>query len=272
MYPFHEERQYLSLMERIFDEGDRRPDRTGTGTLSVFGAQLQFNLVDGFPLLTTKRLHWRSIAAEILWMLRGETNIEPLNRDGVTIWDEWADEDGDLGPVYGHQWRRWRMDRVGKTVDQMQVLIDSIKSSPFSRRHVVSAWNVTDLPHMALPPCHTMFQCWVGNEGGISLHMYQRSADVFLGLPFNIAGYALLLHLIGAHTGFHPHRLIISIGDAHLYENHLDQAALQLQREPRPWPKLVFLDKAVGISDWHLHDFRIEGYNPHPHIAAAVSV
>ncbi|HHN67300.1 MAG TPA: thymidylate synthase [Thermopetrobacter sp.] len=263
-------RQYLDLMRRILDEGVRKDDRTGTGTLSVFGHQMRFDLGDGFPLLTTKKLHVRSIFHELLWFLRGDTNIRWLNERKVTIWDEWADENGDLGPVYGAQWRSWPAGD-GSTVDQIARVIEEIRTNPDSRRLIVSAWNVADLPKMALPPCHLLFQFHVA-DGRLSCQLYQRSADVFLGVPFNIASYALLTHMIAHVTGLKPGEFVHTLGDAHLYLNHLDQAREQLRRDPRPLPRLRLAREVTDIDDFVFEDFVITGYDPHPHIRAEVAV
>ncbi|MBM4265582.1 MAG: thymidylate synthase [Deltaproteobacteria bacterium] len=263
-------RPYLDLIERILREGARKEDRTGTGTLSVFGHQMRFDLGAGFPCLTTKRLHLRSILHELLWFLRGDTNVAYLRENGVTIWDEWADEAGELGPVYGRQWRSWpRAD--GGTVDQIAWVVDEIRRNPDSRRLVVSAWNVADIDRMALPPCHCLFQFYVAG-GRLSCQLYQRSADVFLGVPFNIASYAALTVMIAAVTDLEPGELVHTLGDAHLYVNHLEQARLQLSREPRSLPQLRLLRRPSSIFDFRYEDFALESYDPHPHIAAAVAV
>jgi thymidylate synthase len=263
-------RQYLDLLQRILDEGVEKGDRTGTGTLSLFGAQLRCDLGDGFPCLTTKRLHWPSIAHELLWFLSGDTNVAYLRDNGVTIWDEWADPRGELGPVYGHQWRAWPA-RDGGTIDQIAWLVDEIRRNPDSRRLVVSAWNVADLDRMALPPCHCLFQFYVA-RGRLSCHLYQRSADVFLGVPFNIASYALLTHLLAAETGLEPGDFVHSFGDVHLYANHVAQARLQLTRAPRPLPRLRLARRAGSIFAYRFDDLILEGYEPHPGIKAAVAV
>jgi len=263
-------RQYLELVRRILDEGAEKGDRTGTGTLSLFGAQLRFDLGDGFPCLTTKRLHWPSIAHELLWFLSGDTNVAYLRANGVTIWDEWADELGELGPVYGHQWRSWPA-RDGGTIDQIAWLVDEIRRNPDSRRLIVSAWNVADLDRMALPPCHCLFQFYVA-KGRLSCHLYQRSADVFLGVPFNIASYALLTHLLAAVSGLVPGDFVHSFGDVHLYTNHVAQARLQLSREPRPLPRLHLARRADSIFDYRYEDLVLDGYDPHPGIKAPVAV
>ena len=263
-------KQYLELLQKILDEGAEKGDRTGTGTLSLFGGQLRFDLAEGFPMLTTKRLHWPSIAHELLWFLSGDTNVRYLREHGVTIWDEWADERGDLGPVYGHQWRSWPA-RDGGTIDQIAWLVDEIRRNPDSRRLVVSAWNVADLDRMALAPCHCLFQFYVA-RGRLSCHLYQRSADVFLGVPFNIASYALLTHLVAAATDLRPGDFVHSFGDVHLYVNHIAQARLQLTREPRPLPKLALARRADSIFDYRFEDLVLEGYDPHPLIKAQVAV
>ena len=263
-------RQYLDLLDRILTEGVKKEDRTGTGTISVFGNQMRFNLEDGFPLLTTKKLHLKSIIYELLWFLRGDTNIKYLKDHGVSIWDEWADENGELGPVYGHQWRSWP-DENGGTIDQIQNVVNQIKNNPDSRRMIVSAWNVAEVERMALPPCHTMFQFYVAN-GRLSLQLYQRSADTFLGVPFNIASYALLLQMMAQVTGLKAGDFIHTTGDTHLYLNHLEQAKLQLTRTPRPLPRMIINPDVKDIFDFKYEDFQLEGYDPWPHIKAAVSV
>ena len=263
-------KQYLDLLDRILTEGVKKEDRTGTGTISVFGNQMRFNLEDGFPLLTTKKLHLKSIIYELLWFLRGDTNIKYLKDHGVSIWDEWADENGELGPVYGHQWRSWP-DENGGTIDQIQNVVNQIKYNPDSRRMIVSAWNVAEVERMALPPCHTMFQFYVAN-GRLSLQLYQRSADTFLGVPFNIASYALLLQMMAQVTGLKAGDFIHTTGDTHLYLNHLEQAKLQLTRTPRPLPRMIINPDVKDIFDFKYEDFQLEGYDPWPHIKAAVSV
>lgn len=263
-------KQYLDLLGRILAEGAKKTDRTGTGTLSVFGNQMRFDLKDGFPLLTTKKLHLKSIIYELLWFLRGDTNIAFLKEHGVSIWDEWADENGDLGPVYGHQWRSWP-DYNGGTIDQIKNVIDQIKHTPDSRRMIVSAWNVAEVDKMALPPCHTMFQFYVA-DGRLSLQLYQRSADTFLGVPFNIASYALLLQMVAQVTGLEPGEFVHTTGDTHLYLNHLEQAKLQLTRAPRPLPKMKINPDVKDIFSFRYEDFELEGYDPWPHIKAAVAV
>ena len=263
-------KQYLDLLDRILTEGVKKEDRTGTGTISVFGNQMRFNLEDGFPLLTTKKLHLKSIIYELLWFLRGDTNIKYLKDHGVSIWDEWADENGELGPVYGHQWRSWP-DENGGTIDQIQNVVNQIKNNPDSRRMIVSAWNVAEVERMALPPCHTMFQFYVAN-GRLSLQLCQRSADTFLGVPFNIASYALLLQMMAQVTGLKAGDFIHTTGDTHLYLNHLEQAKLQLTRTPRPLPRMIINPDVKDIFDFKYEDFQLEGYDPWPHIKAAVSV
>ena len=263
-------KQYLDLLDRILTEGVKKEDRTGTGTISVFGNQMRFNLEDGFQLLTTKKLHLKSIIYELLWFLRGDTNIKYLKDHGVSIWDEWADENGELGPVYGHQWRSWP-DENGGTIDQIQNVVNQIKNNPDSRRMIVSAWNVAEVERMALPPCHTMFQFYVAN-GRLSLQLYQRSADTFLGVPFNIASYALLLQMMAQVTGLKAGDFIHTTGDTHLYLNHLEQAKLQLTRSPRPLPRMIINPDVKDIFDFKYEDFQLEGYDPWPHIKAAVSV
>ena len=263
-------KQYLELLDRILTEGIKKEDRTGTGTVSIFGNQMRFNLEEGFPLLTTKKLHLKSIIYELLWFLRGDTNIKYLKEHGVSIWDEWADENGDLGPVYGHQWRSWP-DENGGTIDQIKNVVNQIRNNPNSRRMIVSAWNVAEVERMALPPCHTMFQFYVAN-GRLSLQLYQRSADTFLGVPFNIASYALLLQMMAQVTGLKAGDFIHTTGDTHLYLNHIEQAKLQLTRTPRPLPKMVINPDVKDIFDFKYEDFQLEGYDPWPHIKAAVSV
>ena len=261
-------RPYLNLLQHVLDNGVDRPDRTGTGTRSVFGHQLRFDLSEGFPLLTTKKLHTRSIFHELLWFLRGDTNVAPLQDVGVSIWDEWADADGELGPVYGAQWRRWN-DGAGGAIDQIVEVVESIRTNPMSRRHIVSAWNVAEIDQMALPPCHLLFQFYVAN-GALSCQLYQRSADIFLGVPFNIASYALLTHLIARECELEVADFVHTLGDAHLYNNHLDQAREQLTREPRPLPVLR-LEGNAGLN-LRYEDIHIDGYDPHPHIAAPIAV
>ncbi len=263
-------KQYLDLLNRIMTEGTRKGDRTGTGTVSVFGHQARYNLEDGFPLLTTKKLHLKSIIHELLWFLSGDTNVKYLQNNGVRIWNEWADENGELGPVYGHQWRSWP-DYNGGTIDQIAAVVDQLKHNPNSRRMIVSAWNVAEVDSMALPPCHTLFQFYVA-DGRLSLQLYQRSADTFLGVPFNIASYALLLQMMAQVTGLRAGDFIHTTGDTHLYLNHLDQARLQLTRTPRPLPRMVINPDVKSIFDFRYDDFLLEGYDPWPHIKAEVSV
>jgi len=262
--------QYQQLLRTILEQGSFKGDRTGTGTKSIFGYQMRFDLSQGFPLLTTKKLHLRSIIYELLWFLQGDTNIAYLNDHKVTIWDEWADENGDLGPVYGKQWRSWTAPD-GHTIDQMAQLIDQIKHNPDSRRLMVCAWNVGEIEQMALPPCHALFQFYVCN-GEISCQLYQRSADVFLGVPFNIASYSLLLMMVAQVCGLKPKEFIHTLGDAHLYTNHLEQAKLQLTREPRPLPTMRINPEVHDLFSFQYEDFQLENYDPHPHIKADVSV
>jgi thymidylate synthase len=257
-------------MRHVLDHGMPKTDRTGTGTLSVFGWQMRFNLTDGFPLLTTKKLHTRSIIHELLWLLKGETNVAYLKENGVSIWNEWADEAGELGPVYGKQWRRWET-ADGRMVDQIQQLIEGLKHNPDSRRHIVSAWNPGDVDRMALPPCHALFQFYVAG-GHLSCQLYQRSADIFLGVPFNIASYALLTHMVAQVCELAPGDFVWTGGDCHLYRNHLEQAKLQLSRSPRPLPTLRINPRARDIFAFGFEDFALEGYDPHPHIPAPVAV
>jgi thymidylate synthase len=261
---------YLDLLQRILDHGTPKSDRTGTGTRSIFGHQMRFDLADGFPLITTKKLHLKSIIYELLWFLRGETNIAYLKEHGVSIWDEWADEQGELGPVYGYQWRSWPT-ADGRHIDQISDVIDRIRNTPDSRRLIVSAWNVGDLDQMALPPCHLLFQFYVA-EGRLSCQMYQRSADVFLGVPFNIASYALLTLMVAHVTRLAPGDFVHTLGDAHLYNNHLEQARMQLTRGPRPLPSLRINPAVKSMFEFRYDDFRLENYQPHPHISAPVAV
>ena len=262
--------QYHDLMRHVLEHGQRKTDRTGTGTLSVFGYQMRFDLNDGFPLVTTKKLHIRSIIHELLWFLRGDTNIGYLKDNGVSIWDEWAREDGELGPVYGKQWRRWET-AEGETIDQITRLIEGIRRNPDSRRHIVSAWNPGEVDHMALPPCHALFQFYVA-DGRLSCQLYQRSADIFLGVPFNIASYALLTLMVAQVCDLAPGDFVWTGGDCHLYLNHLDQARLQLSREPRPLPTMHLNPAVRDIFAFRFEDFTLEGYDPHPHIKAEVAV
>lgn len=263
-------KQYHDLMRHVLANGVKKTDRTGTGTVSVFGYQMRFNLQDGFPLLTTKKLHTKSILHELLWFLKGDTNIQYLKENGVSIWDEWADENGNLGPVYGSQWRSWKGSE-GQTIDQISELIDQIKKTPDSRRLIVSAWNVADVPKMKLPPCHLLFQFYVAN-GKLSCQLYQRSADIFLGVPFNIASYAFLVHMVAQSTDLQVGDFVHTFGDAHLYLNHIEQAQLQLSRDCRPLPKLEINPEVKNIFDFKYEDFSITGYDPHPHIKAVVAV
>lgn len=263
-------KQYLDLLQRVLDEGVKKEDRTGTGTLSVFGHQMRFNLQDGFPLVTTKKLHVRSILIELLWFLRGETNIKYLKENNVSIWDEWADENGELGPVYGSQWRSWP-DYDGGHIDQISMLVDSIKNNPDSRRHMLSAWNVAMVDKMALPPCHVLFQFYVAN-GKLSCQLYQRSADLFLGVPFNIASYATLTLMMAQVTGLEPGEFIHTFGDAHIYLNHVDQCKLQISREPKSLPKMILNPQVNSIFEFTYDDLKIEGYDAHPHIKGEISI
>lgn len=263
-------KQYLDLLDEVLREGTVKEDRTGTGTLSVFGRQLRFDLDQGFPLLTTKQLHLKSIIYELLWFLSGDTNVRYLQEHGVRIWNEWADEHGDLGHIYGYQWRSWP-DYDGGSIDQIATIVDDIRRTPDSRRLIVSAWNVADLPRMNLPPCHLLFQFYVA-DGRLSLQLYQRSADLFLGVPFNIASYALLLQMTAQVTGLRPGDFILTLGDAHIYRNHLDQVRLQLSRTPRPLPRMELNPARRSLFDFRYDDFRLVGYDPHPHIAGSVSV
>ncbi len=263
-------KQYLDLVRHVLENGSRKEDRTGTGTLSVFGYQMRFNLSAGFPAVTTKKLHFRSIIHELLWFLQGDTNIRYLKENKVRIWDEWADENGDLGPVYGHQWRSWTA-ADGRTIDQISEVITQIKIKPYSRRHIVSAWNVADIPRMALAPCHTMFQFYVA-DGKLSCQLYQRSADIFLGVPFNIASYALLTMMVAQVTGYQPGDFVHTFGDAHLYLNHLEQAKLQLTRDPYPLPTMRLNPEVTSIFDFKYEDFELINYQYHPHIKAPIAV
>ncbi|RTL48086.1 MAG: thymidylate synthase [Rhodocyclaceae bacterium] len=263
-------KQYLDLMRHVLAHGHEKSDRTGTGTRSVFGYQMRFNLAEGFPLLTTKKLHTRSIIHELLWFLKGETNIRYLKENGVSIWDEWADAEGNLGPVYGHQWRHWPK-KDGGEIDQITQLIEGLKKNPDSRRHIVSAWNPTDIPDMKLPPCHALFQFYVAG-GKLSCQLYQRSADIFLGVPFNIASYALFTLMVAQVCGYHPGEFVWTGGDCHLYSNHMEQTALQLSREPRALPTLKINPEVKDIFSFRFEDFTLEGYDPHPHISAPVAV
>jgi len=266
----HPEQQYLDLLRTVLESGVDRPDRTGTGTRSIFGHQMRFDLSRGFPLLTTKKLHVKSIIYEVLWFLRGDTNVRWLQEHGVKIWDEWADENGDLGPVYGSQWRSWP-DGRGGTIDQIANVVEAIKTKPDSRRHIVTAWNPAEVDEMALPPCHCLFQFYVA-QGRLSCQLYQRSADIFLGVPFNIASYALLTHMVAQVTGLGVGDFVHTFGDAHLYSNHVQQAHEQLSRMPRPLPRLTLNPDRHSIFDFEFEDFMLTGYDPHPHIKAEVSV
>jgi thymidylate synthase len=269
-------RNYLDLLETLLERGARKNDRTGTGTLSLFGHQMRFRLADGFPLLTTKKLHLRSIVHELLWFLSGDTNVKYLRDNKVTIWDEWADENGNLGPVYGYQWRHWRTPDGGE-VDQIRELVKGLRANPDSRRHIVSAWNPADIPKMALPPCHALFQFYVappagGGKGRLSCQLYQRSADVFLGVPFNIASYSLLTLMLAQVLDLEPGDFVLTLGDAHLYLNHLEQARLQLTREPRPLPRMKLDPSVKDLFAFRFEHFTLEGYDPHPAIPAPISV
>jgi thymidylate synthase len=261
---------YLDLMQHVLNEGTQKHDRTGTGTISVFGYQMRFNLQEGFPLVTTKKCHLRSIIHELIWFLKGDTNITYLKENGVSIWDEWADENGNLGPVYGSQWRSWPTAN-GQHIDQIKQVINQIKNNPDSRRLIVSAWNVGEIENMALPPCHAFFQFYVA-DGKLSCQLYQRSADIFLGVPFNIASYALLTMMVAQVCGLQAGDFVHTLGDAHLYNNHLEQTRLQLSREPRPLPSMKLNPKVMDIFDFTFEDFTLENYDPHPHIKAPVAI
>lgn len=263
-------KQYLDLLNHIMHNGTDKSDRTGTGTRSVFGYQMRFDLNQGFPVLTTKKLHLRSIIYELLWFIAGDTNIRYLNEHGVTIWDEWADDNGDLGPIYGHQWRSWPTPD-GETIDQLAALVESLKNNPDSRRHIVSAWNVAEVEKMALPPCHALFQFYVA-EGKLSCQLYQRSADVFLGVPFNIASYSLLTIMLAQVCGYFPGEFVHTFGDAHIYRNHFEQVALQLSREPRPLPRMIINPDKKDLFSFEYEDFTLEGYDPYPGIKAPIAV
>ena len=263
-------KQYLDLLDHIMHNGTDKSDRTGTGTRSVFGYQMRFDLNQGFPVLTTKKLHLRSIIYELLWFIAGDTNIRYLNEHGVTIWDEWADDNGDLGPIYGHQWRSWPTPD-GETIDQLAALVESLKNNPDSRRHIVSAWNVAEVEKMALPPCHALFQFYVA-EGKLSCQLYQRSADVFLGVPFNIASYSLLTIMLAQVCGYFPGEFVHTFGDAHIYRNHFEQVALQLSREPRPLPRMIINPDKKDLFSFEYEDFTLEGYDPYPGIKAPIAV
>ncbi|MBT3242366.1 MAG: thymidylate synthase [Bacteroidetes bacterium] len=262
--------QYIDLLKHVMENGEERTDRTGTGAKSVFGYQMRFDLSQGFPLLTTKKLHLRSIIYELLWFLKGDTNTQFLKDNKVSIWDEWADQDGSLGHIYGYQWRSWPGYK-GDNIDQIKALIQSIHDNPNSRRHIVSAWNVADLPNMNLPPCHILFQFYV-SKGRLSCQLYQRSADIFLGVPFNIASYSLLLMMVARETGLEPYEFVHTLGDAHIYNNHLEQVKLQISREPKDLPKMLLNPRKKNVLDFEYDDFEIQDYDPHPHIRGAISV
>lgn len=263
-------KQYLDLCRRVLENGTHKSDRTGTGTTSVFGHQMRFNLEEGFPLVTTKKVHLKSIIHELLWFISGDTNISYLQENGVRIWNEWADEEGNLGPVYGHQWRHWET-KDGRVIDQLSNVIEEIKRNPDSRRLIVNAWNVGDLSEMKLPPCHLLFQFYVA-DGKLSCQLYQRSGDIFLGVPFNIASYALLTMMVAQVTGLKPGEFVHTIGDAHIYDNHIEQVKLQLTREPRPLPQMVMNKDVKSLFDFTFEDFTLENYDPHPHIPGKVAV
>ena len=263
-------KQYLDLLTHVLEHGTRKEDRTGTGTISTFGYQMRFDLSDGFPMLTTKKLHAKSIIHELLWFLQGDTNTKYLNDHGVRIWNEWADKQGNLGHIYGYQWRSWPTPD-GKTIDQVSAVVNSLRENPNSRRHVVSAWNVGDLENMALPPCHILFQFYVAG-GKLSCQLYQRSADIFLGVPFNMASYSFLLMMMAQVTGLRPGEFIHTLGDAHIYLNHLEQAELQLSRDPRPLPSVKLNPEIKSVFEFNFEDFTIDNYDPHPHIKGAISV
>ena len=263
-------KQYLDLLNHVLKNGTKKTDRTGTGTISVFGYQMRFDINKGFPLLTTKKLHLKSIIYELLWFLKGDTNVKYLNENGIKIWNEWADENGDLGHIYGYQWRSWPVSE-DKKIDQISNIINNIKNNPYSRRHIISAWNVGELNKMALPPCHILFQFYVA-DGKLSCQLYQRSADIFLGVPFNIASYALLTMMIAQVTGLKPGEFIHTLGDAHIYHNHIEQTKLQLSRKPRLLPEIKINTKITNIFEFEYDDFTIENYNPHPHIKGKISV
>ena len=264
-------RQYLDLLEYVLEKGNERGDRTGTGTKSVFGWQMRFDLQEGFPVLTTKKLHLRSIIHELLWFIQGDTNIKYLRENGVSIWDEWADAQGDLGPVYGQQWRRWKTPEEGRVIDQLADVIDAIRTNPESRRLIVSAWNPSDIPNMALPPCHCLFQFYV-SDGKLSCQLYQRSADIFLGVPFNIASYALLTHMMAHVSGLKVGDFVHSLGDAHLYLNHIDQARLQLERRPGPLPQLELTNPPDRLTEFRFEHIKLNGYEAAPSISAPIAV
>jgi thymidylate synthase len=261
---------YLNLLEHVLNEGIKKEDRTGTGTLSIFGHQMRFDLQKGFPLLTTKKIHLKSVIHELLWFIKGDTNIQYLKDNKVRIWNEWADEDGEIGRLYGYQWRSWTAEQ-GRTIDQLSQVIDSLKQNPNSRRHIVSAWNTGDLDKMNLPPCHILFQFYVA-DNKLSCQLYQRSADLFLGVPFNIASYALLLMMVARETGYQPGEFIHTLGDAHIYLNHIEQVKTQLQRTARPLPKMILNPEVTRVTDFKYEDFKLEDYNPYPHIKGKVAV
>jgi len=261
---------YLNLLEHVLNEGIRKEDRTGTGTLSIFGHQMRFDLQKGFPLLTTKKIHLKSVIHELLWFIKGDTNIQYLKDNKVRIWNEWADEDGEIGRLYGYQWRSWTAEQ-GRTIDQLSQVIESLKQNPNSRRHIVSAWNAGDLDKMNLPPCHILFQFYVA-DNKLSCQLYQRSADLFLGVPFNIASYALLLMMVARETGYQPGEFIHTLGDAHIYLNHIEQVKTQLQRTARPLPKMILNPEVTRVTDFKYEDFKLEDYNPYPHIKGKVAV
>jgi len=263
-------KQYLDLLSHVMEKGTRKEDRTGTGTVSIFGYQMRFSLDEGFPLLTTKKLHLRSIIHELLWFLKGDTNIKYLNENNVTIWNEWADDSGDLGPIYGYQWRSWPS-AEGRKIDQIRLLIDSLRGDPDSRRHIISAWNVGELDKMALPPCHVFFQFYVSGDR-LSCQLYQRSADIFLGVPFNIASYSMLLMMVAQVTGLKPFEFIHTLGDAHIYLNHIEQVKLQLTRDTRPLPQMKLNPEVKDIFKFRFEDFELLNYDPHPHIKGEISV
>lgn len=263
-------KQYIDLVQKVLSEGTYKEDRTGTGTISIFAHQSRYNLSDGFPLVTTKKLHLKSIIYELLWFLKGDTNVKYLQDNGVRIWNEWADKNGDLGHIYGYQWRSWP-DYNGGHIDQITETIDAIKNNPDSRRIIVSAWNVADIPTMKLPPCHAFFQFYVA-DGKLSLQLYQRSADIFLGVPFNIASYALLLQMMAQVTGLQPGDFVHTLGDAHIYSNHIEQIKMQIERDPRSLPQMILNPDVKNIFDFNFEDFTLEGYDPHPHIKGIVAV
>ncbi len=262
--------QYLDLLDKVLKEGIKKEDRTGTGTISLFGHQMRFNLQEGFPLLTTKKVHLKSIIYELLWFIKGSTNVKYLQENGVRIWNEWADEDGELGRIYGYQWRSWTAEK-GEHIDQLTSVIKQLKENPYSRRHIVSAWNVSDLDKMNLPPCHILFQFYVA-DNKLSCQLYQRSADIFLGVPFNIASYALLTMMIAQETGYEPGDFVHTLGDAHIYTNHIEQVKEQLSRTPRSLPDMILNPKIKSVVDFEYEDFRLENYQPHPHIKGKISV